>query len=715
MRRAAASLVSVSLVLALAGACRDTSTPAAPPQRSCALTIWYKASTDAAHVEVIGSWDHWARPGRVLDAGRPDGWRVTRYDLPPGAASYGIVDDGVWVADPSVPTSAWHDGQEVAWLNVASCDAPMLRVDDAHGSADGSATISASFLATRAGNALDVASVTASSKSALGPVTAIGDAASGRITLSISGLAPGKHTMTLRAKDATGHDADDARATVWIEARPFDVRDSVIYQVLVDRYRDANGAPLAPPSLASARAGGHVTGVRKAIESGELAAMGFNTLWLSPLYANPDGTFPGSDGRPYSSYHGYWPTAPRALEASLASEADLDLLVAAAHARGMRILFDVVPNHVHQQHPYFAQRTSDAWFNHPDGKCVCGAPDCDWSTHILDCWFTPYLPDLDWRNQDVADRASADVTWWFDRFDADGIRIDAVPMMPRSATRRITNDIRARFDHPGHRSFLLGENFTGPGGYGLIRYELGPFGLDSEFHFPLLWALRGAFAEQSQTLVDLDAAIVAGEKTWRDSGAVMGLTIGNHDVARFASVSAGDGGGDPWTPATQPTDPKVYAKQQLALGMTFTLPGAPAVYYGDEIALAGHADPDSRRVLPGDADLTAAQRATRDFVTKLGRARACSAALRRGTYRTLAVDAEHLVFARESDGETVIVVVQRASVAAFATPLPGISPGDYVDVLSAGVASLRPELTNLPPAPFSLQLFLAAGSPCAKP
>jgi glycosidase len=686
-------------------ACHDVAPSSGPPARDCALTVWYKPSTDAAHVEVVGSWDGWARPGRLLDPGRTDGWRVTRYDLPPGPAQYAIIDDGVWIADPSVPTSAWHDGNEVAWVNVASCDAPALRIDDAHGSADGSATIDATFLSARSGAAL--ASV------AVDGATITTDPATGKIALALTGLSPGKHRIDVRANDAHGVIAD-ALATVWIEPRPFDPRDAVIYQVLVDRFRARDGTALTPPSLASARAGGHVEGVRRAIESGALSANGFNTIWLSPLYANPAGTFPGSDGRPYSSYHGYWPIAARALEPAVADEASLDALVAAAHTRGIRVLFDVVPNHVHQQHPYWAQRSGDAWFNHPDGKCVCGAPDCDWSTHILDCWFTPYLPDLDWKDQDVADQLSADVTWWIDRFNADGIRIDAVPMMPRSATRRIAYEIRSRFDHPGSRSFLLGENFTGPQGYDLIRYELGPFGLDSEFHFPLLWALRGSIAAQTQTLVDLDAAIVAGEADWRGSGAVMGLTIGNHDVARFASVSAGDGNGDPWTPAAQPADPRVYAKQRLALGVTYALPGAPVVYYGDEIALAGHADPDSRRVLPDDAAMTSDQKATRDFVAKLARIRSCSAALRRGTYRTLGVDAEHLVFLREADGEVAVVVVQRAGVAAFQTALPGISAGNWRDAVSGASASLSPELTNLPPAPFSLSVLFPAGSPCAQ-
>src|SRR5258706_8385230 len=139
-------------------------------------------------------------------------------------------------------------------------------------------------------------------------------------------------------------------------------------------------------------------------------------------------------------------------------------------------------------------------------------------------------------------------------------------MMPRAATPRIVNAVRTKDDHPGNRSFLLGENFTGPVGYSLLRYELGPFGLDSEFHFPLMWSLRSAIAQGTAPLSDIDAATAQGARDWDGSGAIMATMIGNHDVARFASVSAGEGDADPWTPAVQPPENSaIYAKQALAL------------------------------------------------------------------------------------------------------------------------------------------------------
>ena len=213
---------------------------------------------------------------------------------------------------------------------------------------------------------------------------------------------------------------------------------------------------------------------------------------------------------------------------------------------------------------------------------------------------------------------------------------------------------------------------------------------------------------------DVDAILKASDAAWDGSGAVMALLIGNHDVTRFASESAGNAGGDGWATVLQPADPLVYKKQQMALGVVMTLPGAPVVYYGDELGLAGSSDPDSRRVMPAEASLRPEQVATRATARTLGRARGCSESLRRGTYRMLFSDDERLIYAREAPGAaTAVVIVSRNPEADAAVPLPGIPAEIYTNVLTGAHASLSPELTKLGRAPFSVQLFLPAASPCA--
>lgn len=712
MARVAAALIVLVTAIASGGAaCSLERAPPSGPRRACGLRIWHKPASPEAHVEVVGSWNAWRRPG-VVSSRREDGWRVAEIDAPPGEHAYAIIDDGVWLTDKSEPMTGLYDGREVTVATAVDCDRPALAIDGVETTAEGGAIVRVTFLAARSRATIDPSSITARGRDGSALRVASVDPARGAIVLEAAGLQRGKYTYTIAAQDVAGVAAEDARATAWIDARsgtsePWDPRDAVVYQVLVDRFRGSEG-PLAPPATPAARAGGTLEGARRALERGEIEALGASAIWLSPLYANPAGEHAGNDGRSYTSYHGYWPIDPRAIDARLATEAELDDFVALAHARGVRVIFDVVPNHVHEEHPW--AREHPGWF---EQGCICGQGACDWAAHVTTCWFAPYLPDLDWTNVDAARAAADAVLWWFDRWDADGIRIDAVPMMPRAATRRIATAARRRYAHPGHALYVLGENFTGPGNVQGLRYDLGPHGLDGSFHFPLMWTLREALALESAPMSAIDATFRAGEEAWSGAGAVMGLMIGNHDVSRFASVSAGNDRGDTWSGPPQPLDPTVYAKQRVALAAVLTLPGAPVLYYGDEVGLAGRSDPDCRRVMPAEEQLFEAQVETRDVTRRIGQARACSRALRRGALRTLVADRERLVFSRELDGDVAIVALARRPTRPVDVPLPADVPAALVDVVTGARLDVSSRTLRLEADAFGVHVYVAAKSACA--
>lgn len=719
--------------------------PADPGVRTCGLDIWYHATSAQAQVEVVGSWSDFSRPGTFVPATRADGWRALHLDLADGQYRYAIVDDGVWRADPLVPTTAWQDQNEVSWVDVPNCGAPLLTVSGVDADAAGRAVVHLTFTGAHAdGHELAPQSIAVYTHegATITPDAILANPQSRTIDVTLSGLGRGKSVYTVTAKDVTGRITAPARASVWIGAHAAR-EDVAIYQVMIDRFRGNDGA-LAAPDEPAGRAGGTLRGVQNALEHGDFEAMGINTLWLSPVYRNPSGYFAGGAGKLFSGYHGYWPIDTRAVDPGLGSDADLDALIHSAHARGISVLLDVVPNHVHNEHPYWTGRASDLDFNKPDGTCVCGTSSCPWSTYIEQCWFASYLPDLNTRHEDVLAKVTDDVLYWLDRFELDGLRIDAVPMMPRSTTRRIAALSRAAFAHPGHSLYLVGETFTDEGGYDAIRYNLGPMGLDGQFHFPLMWAIRGSIASGTAPLSDIDRAIQEGQAAFQGSGAVMATIIGNHDVTRFASESDGTAGGDGFEPAPMPTDPVVFEKQKLALGLLFALPGAPVIYYGDEVALPGRSDPDSRRVMPGDDALTDAARAVRDFVRRAGKVRACSSLLRRGSYLPIAADAETLIFARQSasndatDGSSasgsadanpapngsppaLVVVTRKPATAGSTSPAQTVRfdkavvpPGRYLDAIDGSALSVDEDgLTSLTLPPFSLRIFLPEGDPCA--
>ena len=178
--------------------------------------------------------------------------------------------------------------------------------------------------------------------------------------------------------------------------------------------------------------------------------------------------------------------------------------------------------------------------------CVCGSAECPWGEFIETCWFTPYLADLDWTNPDVVAAQVEEIAWWVERFDLDGLRVDAVPMMPRSATREIVYELQRRFERGPTTLYLVGETFGGPSSWGSIQRFLGPFGLDGQFDFPVMWSLRTTLGHGDGSLRDLATVLDESEAAWAGPDAVMAPMVGNHDVRRFLSEAAGDFG-DGWT------------------------------------------------------------------------------------------------------------------------------------------------------------------------
>ncbi len=694
------------LVLACCGCGSD------PPLRDCFARVWVPASEGSA--AVVGSWDGWRRPGIGAEP-YADDWLLARFE--PGAGEHGyLVDSGTGQRrDPFNPLSTYRGEDEVSLLLVPDCSVPAVALEEASMSAEGTLTLRGTFLAAAEGDELDIDSVSARTTDGVALPVESADDETGKMVLRAPGAPPGKHSVTLTATDVEGRTAQIARAVTWRSPRAATWRDAVLYQVMIDRFAGDGGAALEPPETPGRRAGGTLGGVTAAIESGRFDDLGVTALWLSPAYVNPEGQHLGTDGRLYEGYHGYWPLDNRAVDPRIGGEEGLDQLVDAAHSRGIAVLLDVVPNHVYQDNPRYLEHRDDGWF-YPEG-CVCGATDCSWSSHIESCWFTPYLPDVRWQNAAAMRAAVDDALWWTRRFNLDGLRIDAIPMMPRAVTRRLAHELRAA-TYPRSATFLLGEVFTGPGVGALayLQHYLGPAGLDSVFDFPLMWALHGAIATGSSGFDTVEAILAAEDTELAGSGAVLARILDNHDTPRFLSVAHGDGSGDPWeTPAQQPLEPEPYARLQLALAVQFTLPGMPVLFQGDEIGLAGAGDPDCRRVMPADDQLSELQRAVRDTTMRLAQLRSCSAALRRGDRQAVVTTADRYAYVRGYHLDHPVVVLLTASQEPTTIELPpaSVPVGAYVDITTSSPVTVESgAATAVPLEGLSFRILLRADDPC---
>lgn len=699
-------------VLALVG-CE----PSTPPQRDCAAFVWAQPSRPGAELQIIGSFNQWHVPGIPLQpSAEQPGWHVGRVELPPGEYGYLILEDGVHRVDPHNPLSTfWREegDLEVSLLRVGDCSQPHLEVESVAATQEGSLAAGLRFEA--ADDAAPLTRVVARTLDGA-EVPAEIDPASGAIAIARSGLPRGKHTVEIVAEDERGRQAT-ARVAGWVQPAAESWGDGLLYQVMIDRFRGPGGATLAAPDSPGGRAGGTLDGVLAELEAGTLEQLGVTGLWLSPVYVNPVEAREGrGDGRMYEGYHGYWPLQSRAVEERIGGEAALRSLVAAAHARGIRVIFDLVPNHVYEKNPRYAGSTDAAVWNRSEPPCVCGLDGCDWGRYIQTCWFTPYLPDLRMQHPQALRWAYEDAVWWNHTFDADGVRIDAVPMMPRAATRRIAAELRESAA-PRDAHFLVGEVYTGPGAWGIevIRYYLGPDGLDSVFDFPLMWAIRDAVAHRSAPMASIEGMLRDVEAKTAGSGATLARMIGNHDVTRFLSEAAGGTAADPWdSPEPQPDAAEPFERQALALGLVLTLPGLPVIYYGDEVGLAGGQDPDNRRVMPAWDALSGPQLALLQTARRLGRLRGCSPALRRGARAAVVTEDDVYAFVRAPErGSPALVIASRADEARqVAVPGLVLEPGDYVDALSGEAATLSAAGGEVTMAPRSLRVLLPAGDPC---
>ena len=505
------------------------------------------------------------------------------------------------------------------------------------------------------------------------------------------------------------------------ELDEFDWRDTFMYFVMVDRFRDSDGmaSPVAGATDGDATRGpsgqyegGDLRGITQ--EMDYLADLGVTALWITAPFENRNisgpAINPASDPNVYSAFHGYWPSPadinytdpdnpfPRPLvESRIGNEADLRAMITAAHSAtsangdGIKVLFDYVMNHVDDQSPLF--RENPEWFVDPIRPC---GPENLWDDPVWStrCSFTSYLPAFDFDNPDARDWSVSDAVWWAKEFGIDGYRLDAIKHVPLSWLTELRARLNAEItDAPADRFYLVGETFAYDDRDLLRRYVDPETMLDGQFDFPFKARLCEALFTPSGNL--------GAFSTWMDgndgfygAGSIMTTWIGNHDIPRpihFASreITNCREGSNPdngwnWRPA-QPTAREPYERLGVAYAVMFTNPGIPLMYYGDEIGLAGGGDPDNRRMMPWtEGSLNEHQRALREKVRALGRIRGAYPVLGRGRRVTVSSDADTWVYRMTGCGDDDVLVAINKADAARTVSIPA---GSYEDLVDGGAVS----------------------------
>ena len=417
-------------------------------------------------------------------------------------------------------------------------------------------------------------------------------------------------------------------------------RDAVLYFAIVDRFADGDSTNngQADPSARGAFHGGDLRGLRLHLD--EIADLGVTALWITRVVRNLPGFVTGA-GFPDWGYHGYWADDFTRLDRRFGSEADLRALVEACHARGIRLLLDVVYNHVGYGSQYLTNPRTRTWVRTSETGS-CGSDD------VTQC--VAGLPDLKTERRDVADYLYTAHLGLAKRVGLDGFRLDTVKHLThefwREHRRRATAEMGPDF-------FLLGEVWGGD------AESLDPWfehdEMDAGFDFSFQGSTLGFLQGRGRT-VAFDRYLRSRERV--RPGYLLAHFLSSHDVTGALRQLEGD-----------------RARFRLAAVLQFTSAGIPVIYYGEEVGRLGGEWPENRSDMPwGDrAVRPGAGRARDDSLRadyrRLVGIRRAHPALSRGRHESLVAEGDLLVFARRdsASGDAVLVAVNRGATPAAAT------------------------------------------------
>ncbi|MFZ5948318.1 MAG: alpha-amylase family glycosyl hydrolase [Stygiobacter sp.] len=445
--------------------------------------------------------------------------------------------------------------------------------------------------------------------------------------------------------------------------------DAIIYSLMIDRFNDGDKSlnkPVIHDSL-SPKAnymGGDFQGIINKLNDGYFNKLGVNTIWLSPVYDNPDEAHKESPAphRWFSGYHGYWPINSFNTEEKFGSLEKLKELVSTAHKNGIKILLDVVANHVHEENPIFKEHKD--WFGSlylPDGRKNLRL----WDEQRLTTWFEPYLPKFNYVNSNEAINFQVhNAIWWLKQTNADGFRQDAVKHITNDFWRTLTKKLKKEIEIPFNKKvYQIGETF---GSYELINSYVNNGQLTAQFNFNLYDVALPTFLDRKMSFKSLDAEIKKSFLIYGENN-LMGNIMDSHDKNRFMAFADGDLDISQWSAIEEGWNnpPQVdneisYKKAKLYYAYMNAIPGIPVIYYGSEFGMTGASDPDNRRMMKFDNELSDYEKQMLNDVGKIINLRKEHTVLRYGDFLTINADKRIFAFVRSDFNERILVVLNKS-------------------------------------------------------
>lgn len=362
--------------------------------------------------------------------------------------------------------------------------------------------------------------------------------------------------------------------------------DAVFYEVFVRSFADSTEGPLANDGVGDLRG---LTARLDYLNDGDPATtddLGVDALWLMPIAESP-------------SYHGYDVTDYKAVDREYGTADDFRALTEAAHARGIRVVVDLVLNHCSSRHPWFLDaasspdsakrdwfiwRDADPGYRGPWDQQVWHPASRNASAPFFYACFSRGMPDLNLTNPAVTAELRDVARFWIQDMGVDGFRLDAIKHLIEDgetqentqATIDWLDAFNAYCKSLNPDLFTVGEVWSTTDQ--VARYI--PGGVDTAFEFDLARTVIEGLNHGDASAIRERIATVADAY---DTPVATFLT--NHDQPRLMSQLGG-----------------YEARVRAAATILLTLPGVPFLYYGEEIGQTGDKpDPDIRTPMQWDA------------------------------------------------------------------------------------------------------------------
>jgi glycosidase len=437
----------------------------------------------------------------------------------------------------------------------------------------------------------------------------------------------------------------------------------LVYLLMPDRFSNGDAANDVVKGLQETklnrdsmyfRHGGDIQGVINHLDY--LKELGVTTVWMTPEIEN-DMT--------QASYHGYAATDNYKIDPRYGTNALYKTYVAQVHAKGLKVIKDIVHNHIGTGHYTFKDLPMKEWLNQwpvytqtnyrdqPVMDIHASAAD---RKQMLDGWFVPSMPDLNQRNPYVQNYLTQNHIWWIEYAGIDGLRLDTYPYNDAAYMADWAQKLQAEFptlsifgetlvNSVASEAYFTGGNVINRG----LDTHL-PGITDAVVKDAIYEALNGKTGWTDG--VNRLYATLAQDFLYKDPTKNL-VFLDNHDMSRFYSMVNED-----------------FNKYKSGMALLLTTRGIPEIYYGTEILMKNYSNPDGlvRSDFPGGwkgdkvnkfvaSGRTEKENAAFNYLSKLANYRKTSTALTTGKLMQFIPQDGLYVYFRYTDDNTKTVMV----------------------------------------------------------